>query len=121
MDFLPGEVAANDPKARKDGRKTATQQRVAAERIISSLNTLFVDCMVYRCSLLPSNMRSAFLKQIEVEWKGPRRDELFKHIRHRLSRLSATPCTTDEAKAHVDTLIKKIRRIDGRLLRDWVR
>lgn len=120
MDFLPDDEAANDPKTRKERRKTTTQQRAAAERIISSLNTLFVDCMVYRCSLLPDNMRVAFLKQMEVEWKGPSRDELFKRIRHRLSRLSATPCSTDDAKAHVDTLIKKIRRIDGRLLRDWV-
>ncbi len=97
------------------------QKEQSATNLARSLHTLFVDCMVYRCSLLPAALRTRFLCEMEVRWAGSGQEGLFERIRRRLLRLSPEPCTEAESQARVDGLIKRIRSIDGRLLRDWVR
>lgn len=115
MSFAGNEEGVNHPQL------SSKQKEQSATNLARSLHTLFVDCMVYRCSLLPTALRPRFLCEMEARWAGSGQEELFERIRRRLPRLSPEPCAEEESRVRVDGLIKRIRSIDGRLLRDWVR
>ena len=121
MDTSWQEKRGEEPQWGSDTLGRPPKREEAAQKLSTAMHTLFVDCMVFRCSLLPMELRDVFVAQMESQWTEEGQAGLFERIRRRLARLSPKPCTEAEAQASVDTLIKKIRRIDGRLLRDWVR
>lgn len=121
MDASWREKRGEEPQLGSDALGRLPKRQESAQKLSTAMHTLFVDCMVFRCSLLPMELRGVFIAQMESQWTEEGRAGLFERIRRRLVRLSPEPCTEEQAQASVDTLIKKIRRIDGRLLRDWVR